>query len=369
MFLLASWHQPVWAQRKTENVFLIMTDGLRWQEVFGGADSVLIHDPAFTPEPKETQAQFWAATPQERSEKLMPFFRQTLARQGQLHGNRLYNSKVNVSNPHWFSYPGYSETLTGFVDSRINSNDKILNPNTTVLEFIQHQPGFAGKVAAFATWDTFDYIINEERSGIPVNSGYQQASGNLSEREKLINELQTQVPSPWGTTRLDWMTYHLAKEYVQREHPRVLFLSFDETDDYAHAGKYDTYLKQTHMVDGFIGQLWNLVQSLPEYKDKTTFIITTDHGRGHQPAALWKDHGDKVADADQIWLAVIGPDTPPLGEVKTEGQSYQNQVAATLATLLGLTYTNTQPVGEPIRAAITAPAPAPNQKAKTARRK
>jgi hypothetical protein len=340
---------PVWAQRKTENVFLIMTDGLRWQEVFGGADSVLISDATFTPDPKETQSQFWAGTASERREKLMPFFWQTIARQGQLYGNRAHGSQVNVSNPHWFSYPGYSETLTGFVDSRINSNDKVLNPNTTVLEFLNQQPGFGGKLAAFATWDAFDYILNETRSGIPVNSGYQPATGNLSAREELINELQTQVPSPWGTTRLDWMTYHLAKEYVKREHPRVLFLSFDETDDYAHAGKYDTYLKQTRMVDGFIGQLWDLVQSMPEYKDKTTFVITTDHGRGQQPAALWKDHGAKVAGADQIWLAVIGPDTPPVGEVKTRGQYYQSQVAATVAALLGLNYTNVQPVAEPIR--------------------
>ena len=32
---------------KTENVFLITLDGLRWQELFGGADSTLIADMDF----------------------------------------------------------------------------------------------------------------------------------------------------------------------------------------------------------------------------------------------------------------------------------------------------------------------------------
>ncbi|MDJ1502553.1 phosphoglyceromutase [Xanthocytophaga agilis] len=342
------------AQHKTENVFLIMTDGLRWQEIFRGADSALINDVVFTPSPEDVKPQFWKETTQQRREVLFPFLWTTIGKQGQLYGNRHYGNKVNVKNPFWFSYPGYSETLTGFVDTRINSNDKVLNPNQTVLEFINQQKGFTGKVAAYTTWDVFPFIINESRSRIPVNSGYEQATGQLSVQEELLNDMQKQVPSPWGTTRLDWMTYYLAKEYIKKNKPRVFFLSFDETDDYAHAGKYDTYLKTAHMVDGFIGDLWNFVQSQPQYKDKTTFIITTDHGRGDEPKALWKDHGDKVVHADQIWMAVIGPDTPNQGEMKVEGQYYQNQIAKTLAAFLGITYTNTQPVGEIISPASKA---------------
>ncbi len=45
-----------------------------------------------------------------------------------------------------------------------------------------------------------------------------------------------------------------------------------------------------------------------------------------------------MPDADQIWIAILGPDTPALGEVKKEQQLYQNQVAKTLAALLGFDY-------------------------------
>ena len=147
------------------------------------------------------------------------------------------------------------------------------------------------------------------------------------------------VPNPLGDVRLDAFTFGYAFEYLKNNNPRVLYIAFDETDDFAHGGKYDLYLHAAHYTDEFIASLWNWCQSSAKYKDKTTFILTTDHGRG-AGREDWNDHGQKISEADQIWMAVIGPDTPSTGEVKTGNQLYQNQVAKTLAALLGLDYHN-----------------------------
>jgi len=56
--------------------------------------------------------------------------------------------------------------------------------------------------------------------------------------------------------------------------------------------------------------------------------------------------------ADQIWFAVIGPDTASVGEIKTEEQLYQNQLAKTLSTLLGLNYTNEPKPGDVVSSVI-----------------
>jgi hypothetical protein len=45
---------------------------------------------------------------------------------------------------------------------------------------------------------------------------------------------------------------------------------------------------------------------------------------------------DASPGSDDIWLAVIGPDTPDEGEVRTAGTLYQGQVAATMLQFLGL---------------------------------
>ena len=339
---------------KTENVFLITFDGLRWQELFYGADSLLIDDSGYVEHPEELVEKFWDPNPTERRKKLMPFFWSTIASKGQLYGNRKYDNKVDCTNNMWFSYPGYNEILTGAADDQnINSNKKIPNPNTTVLEFLHQKKAYQDKIAAFGSWDVFPYIINEERSGIPVNAGFEAAKGNLSEKEKVLNQLQPEVRSPWGSVRLDVFTHHFAMEYVRKNLPKVVYIAYGETDDYAHDGRYDDYLKSAWQTDQYIKALWEFAQSHEQYKDKTTFIITTDHGRGTKPKDTWKSHGTDIEGAGEIWLAVIGPDTPAMGEIKEAGQYYQNQIAKTVTSLLGEELTTEHTVGNGIEATMS----------------
>ncbi|MCO4294265.1 phosphoglyceromutase [Solitalea sp. MAHUQ-68] len=334
---------------KTKNVILITLDGYRWQELFRGADSSLINNKEFTQDAKGITKEFWAETAQERRQMLMPFIWGTIAKQGQIYGNRDLNNKVDVTNPYWFSYPGYSELLCGYADTAVNSNNKKNNPNVTVLEFLNNKPEFKGKVAAFGSWEVFPYIINRDRSKIPVNAGYEKVEGsNLSASTELLNVMQTQVPDPFGAERLDVFTHYLAKEYMIQHHPRVLFIGHGETDEWAHEGHYDFYLRSANYIDQYLADLWNFIQHDSFYKDQTTLIITADHGRGEAKDGNWRHHSKKIEGANQIWLAAIGPDVLSTGEIKSDGQLFQNQVAATLAHLLGIEFKSTQSTGNPI---------------------
>ncbi|BBE18375.1 hypothetical protein AQPE_2537 [Aquipluma nitroreducens] len=334
------------AQTKTENIILVTLDGLRWQEVFGGADSTLLKNKNYTRDYDGTAASFWNDNLEVRRRMLFPFIWNVVAQNGQLHGNRNAGSKVNVANPYQFSYPGYNEMLTGYADPTVNSNDKVMNKNTNVLEFINQQKEFKGKVAVFSSWDAFPYILNEPRSGIYVNSDTDTINFKNSNL-KLINDLQSLAPRPVGV-RPDVITYMAGREYLKAYHPRILYIAFDETDDLAHAGMYDQYLNSAHAEDAMLADIWSIVQSNPQYKNKTTLIITCDHGRGDAIKDQWKDHGQDIKDSGETWLAVIGPDTKTMGEVKTTEQLYQRQYAATIAALLGLEFTAEHPMGKPI---------------------
>ena len=123
--------------QQTENIVIVTLDGFRWQELYSGADSLLIDDSGYVENPEELVEEFWDTDPIARRGMLMPFFWNTIAKKGQLYGNRHYGNKVNCSNNMWFSYPGYNEILTGKPDDeRINSNEKIANPNRTILEIL-----------------------------------------------------------------------------------------------------------------------------------------------------------------------------------------------------------------------------------------
>jgi hypothetical protein len=344
------WVVPAQAQsdRRTENVILVTLDGFRWQEVFSGADSLLITDRRYVRDTTAARARFWSASAQTRRTTLLPFLWSVVARDGQLYGDRLHDSKIDVTNPHRFSYPGYSELLTGFVDPRIDSNDKVPNPNRTVLEVLNAQAAFRGKVAAFTSWDVFPFIINAERSGVPVNGGPGPAqTRSPTAREAAADRLQKLMPLPWPGIRWDALTFEYAFEYLKRARPRVLYIAFDETDDFAHDGRYDAYLDAAQRADRVLRELWEWVQSTAGFRDRTTLIVTADHGRGTRDQ--WRNHGDDVTGAESIWLAVIGPDTPRRGVVLSS-QVYQNQIASTIARLLGVAYRNDRPVGAPIDA-------------------
>lgn len=327
------------ADLKTRNIVLITTDGLRWQEVFTGAEKALINKQhGGVANLEDIEEKFWRETPEERREALLPFFWKKIAREGQVYGNSLKGSPAQITNTMVFSYPGYNEILTGYADPLIDSNAKKPNKNVTVLEWLHRKPGFGGKVAAFSAWEVIPYIINRQRCGFPVMGGWEPVPDpDPNPRQQLLNELIADTTRPNATEVIDSFLFQAACEHLLRHKPRVFFVGFLETDAWGHAGRYDNLLTAAHAVDQYIQRLWELMQSMDQYRDQTTFIISTDHGRGSAPVA-WKSHGKDIEGAENIWMAFLGPDTPPLGERTDCDRVTQSQIAATLAAFLGEDY-------------------------------
>ena len=326
-------------QHKTKNLIVVTLDGMRWQEVFRGADSALINS-KYTNNKEDVRKKYWAPSTEARRQILFPFLWNVIGKQGQLYGNRDLGNKDELSNPYHFSYPGYNEIFTGFPDIRMNTNDAVNNPNMNVLEYINKQKGFKGKVITFSSWERFPQILNVHRSGLPVYSGYADLkSKDANARLNYLDELQHNVPRYLGdSTRSDFITFEFSKEYIKQYKPRVLYMAFDETDDMAHEGNYKLYLERARQEDGFIKALWDLIQADPYYKNNTSLLITCDHGRGNEPMDKWRDHGADVKGSENTWFAVIGPDTKPNGEIKTPTTTYHKQLAQTIAKLLGLDF-------------------------------
>ncbi|MCW5978148.1 MAG: hypothetical protein KIT09_08720 [Bryobacteraceae bacterium] len=327
--------------RKTRNVILVTADGLRWQELFTGIEPLLMNEKqAGMGEAQERRTRLWRATPEERREALLPFFWTTLARRGVVLGNRNKNSPVKVSNAYRVSYPGYSEILTGRAqDATIRGNDRIQNPSPTVLEFLREKFRLApAQVALFASWDMFPYIGQHRPGSIFVNAGYSEATpAESGPRFRELNRLQVRMLTPWDSVRHDYITFELALEYMRTAHPRVVHIALGETDDWAHDGRYDRVLDLIGYFDACLRRLWRAVESLEFYRDATSIVVTVDHGRGVL-LSDWQSHGSKVAGAEQIWIAIAGPDTPPQGELSNTPEYLQRDIAPTMLDLLGIDY-------------------------------
>ncbi len=320
------------SNREKPNVFIITTDGFRWQEVFKGADSNLIRNQKAVKDTGIIIDQFWHENLEERRKKLLPFFWSVIAKKGRLSGNKDLGNEVRVANFYKISYPGYNEILTGYADKNFIPNSAVQNRNSNLLEYFNKLKTYAGRVVAFSSWNILPFILNENRSGIPVNGGYE----SLDERDSLngvINQLQDGVLEK-KHTRQDLLTFVSAKNYIETKHPKMVFLGLGETDEFAHQGRYDQYLQKAHQFDQMIADLWYFVQTDPFYKNNTIFFITTDHGRGSK-TLKWANHGFWVKGSGEAWIAMIGPGIMAEGERNVHEVLYQKQIAASVSKLLG----------------------------------
>src|SRR3989449_7574640 len=267
---------------RSENVIIVTLDGFRWQEFFGGVDDALMNKQFGGVRDLDGLKKRYVRDTQEKSRAaILPFFWNTIATEGQIFGDPARKARTRLTNGLKFSYPGYSEMFCGFADPRIDSNAKKPNPNLSVLEFLHSKPAYRDRVAAFCTWDVFPFIFRSERNGLKVHAGWRPIhDAPLTERQRLMNDLLPNLPRYWPDNTFDLVTMEYVREHLVRHKPRVLYIGLGETDEWGHARRYDLYLDAAHNSDRFIAELWRTLQKLPEYRDKTSLVVTTDHGRG-----------------------------------------------------------------------------------------
>jgi hypothetical protein len=335
------------------NVILITLDGARHQEIFTGLDPEIVRaklKEGQTLEQSPLYTRYWAPTPEARRVKLMPFFwTEWMAQSGSIAGNRARGSRVSLTNTHRFSYPGYAEILTGEAhDAVIDSNDNRRYGFPTLLDVLQRRLALPPTgVAAFGSWETFNWIVSNREDAFSANAGY-EAYESADPLVQLLSRAQFEAQTGWDTVRNDMYTFRLALAHLQTHRPRVLYLALGETDDWAHGERYDRVLQTLERTDAWFRELWTWLQSDPQYRDNTAILITVDHGRG-RTAVDWGRHGKDIDGAEETWAAFIGPDWPRRGEWSGGPELRANQFAATLAKVMGVDFSQEVPgAGTPI---------------------
>ncbi len=329
----------LFAETKTENVILVTLDGVRTEEIFSGMDPVPAAASAEQTysEIDLVRERFWADSAEQRRMRLMPFFWGTIAKEGMVFGNTERGSRVLVRNAIKWSSPGYSEILTGAVDPEIVDNSPVRYPSPTVLEHVKSKLGLGkSQVAQFGSWDGFIYAAASQDDAFVMNGAHDALPQELSTPEiDTLVDLRREVMGLWEESSNDAITYRIAKAYLEKHEPRFMWLGLSQSDDWAHAVRYDRLLDYLHLADTWLADLWQYLQGRPAYAGNTTLVITTDHGRG-RTASDWAEHDQSIPGSEFIWIAVIGPDTPALGDSVPGGTVHQTDIAATILRLFGL---------------------------------
>ena len=346
------------ADAPERNIVLVTLDGVRIQELFAGMDAQIAANETDSGIElvDELRKRYWRESAEARREALMPFFWKTLAPAGMVLGNQARGSKVTVRNPLWFSYPGYSEILTGQPQPDVLSNDIVRYKHETVLDYIHRTLALKStEVAQVGSWDGFKVAASQRDETFFMSGAFELIPPALSTPEMdTLGALRREVMEIWEESSNDTLTFRIALAYLKKHQPRVLWLGLGQSDDWAHARRYDRLLDYLHLADSYLGELWTTLQSMDRYRDRTTLIVTADHGRGRSPKD-WVDHDTGIEGSQDIWIAIIGPDTPALGEVSNYPDVTQSDIAATMLQYLGLDHRKFNPdSGPPVPGSLKA---------------
>jgi len=182
---------------------------------------------------------------------------------------------VRPKNPHLFSRPGYAEILTGQYQTDVVSNDVRRYPHPTVLEFVRRELGLGKRqVATFGSWEGFATPLRERGGGVFTNAGYERVPPEIATpRMASLNELQFEIMALWEEGRSDAVTFNLALEYLKAQAPAPAVHRLGESDDWAHARRYDRLLDYINVFDGYLKALWDQAQSprclpRPDHSDR-----------------------------------------------------------------------------------------------------
>jgi hypothetical protein len=327
------------AAAPARNLVLVTADGVRIQELFGGMDAVVSENEKRSGiyDLERARRLYWRDTPEERRAALLPFFWGTLAPRGVVLGDRERGGSVQPKNPLLFSAPGYAEILTGRPQPDVVSNDVKRYPHATFLEYAQRALRLGhDRIAVIGSWDGFGTLASSRPGLFFGNNGYEDVPrGVATPRMLWLSEMQHRVMALWEEGRSDAVTFGIAMEYLKARRPRVLYLALSESDDWAHARRYDRLLDYLHVLDGYLRELWTTLQGLEGYRDRTVLIVTTDHGRG-RTARDWVEHDEGIAGSEDAWIAALGPGVPARGDWASSPPAHLADVAATALRCLGL---------------------------------
>lgn len=283
------------------SVILVTIDGVRWQEIFLGADPALA-DRAALPRGEARSAR-----------SLTPHLHRLFFDQGAVLGDPRVGERFVASGPRYVSLPGYVEMMTG-APSGCRGND--CEPSLPWVLPGEHARRAPGGAAVFASWERVARALPASTQGLVLRAGRERG--------------EDAPPYPGhGEYRPDRRTAASAIEHLIRHEPRFLWVALGDTDEWAHRGDYRGYVEALRAADSFVGELSAHLAEMGDYGARTAVLVTTDHGRD----AGFTDHGG--SDSAGVWLMARGGRIARRGVAPLDRERRLADIAPTVSAILG----------------------------------
>lgn len=268
----------------TENVIVVIMDGARYSETWG--DPTLAHIPNMGINLADESVVI----------------------------SKFYNNGVTST------VPGHTAITTAYYQNITNDGNQ-LPDNPSIFQYWTDQTGMdSTKAWVITSKDKLQVLANCEDE-------------NFKEKYMPSNNCGVDGKGVGSGYRSDSLTFNVVKSVIDEHHPNLMLINFKQPDAFGHTGNWENYLAGIESVDNYVYELWNIIQADEIYKDKTTLIVTNDHGRHLDGVSSgFKGHGDDCEGCRHIMFFGIGPDFKA-GEILNT-HTEQVDIPKTIAALL-----------------------------------
>jgi len=154
-------------------------------------------------------------------------------------------------------------------------------------------------------------------------------------KNMFLTALAAFINGPDSPTSGDELTWFVATEVLKRVSPAILVVNLSDVE-VAHSGTYSLHLAGIRRTDALIYRLWNVLQSLPEYRDNVTMVIVPEFGRDPDGSSTngFFNHRTDTSTNRMVWAMILGAAVRKPAVVEREVR--QIDLAPSLGALLGV---------------------------------
>ena len=113
--------------------------------------------------------------------------------------------------------------------------------------------------------------------------------------------------SEFYRSMLDNDVYAIFNAKLGHDKPRMFFMNLADVDEEGHTADWEWYTEAIAHADEIVWKMWNDIQANPAFRDKTYFIVTSDHGRHDDAHGGFAHHGDRCNGCLHVPFLIIGP--------------------------------------------------------------
>ncbi|HTV05372.1 MAG TPA: hypothetical protein VME86_08385 [Acidobacteriaceae bacterium] len=174
-------------------------------------------------------------------------------------------------------------------------------------QLLAHALGAAG----IAELDSYPALLRDNYEMIPTAPAVSAGDADSAERltARLHVDAATLRAAAANLGSPDELSVFVTRHIMGQFAPSLIFLTLHDID-IAHSGAYSLYIEGIRRTDRLCAEVWNEIQTNPEYKDRTSLFILPDFGRDGDTdsgGCGFQHHRTGSPSARTTWMMALGP--------------------------------------------------------------